>query len=86
MAERSKAAVLKTAVGQPTRGSNPFFSANYTGTLMDSLLDAFNWDSDRIQQEIASRLPVGWDFKLQPNHTVNRWEALVFDTEGKQGC
>ena len=27
MAEWSKAAVLKTAVGQPTRGSNPFASA-----------------------------------------------------------
>ena len=37
MAERFNAAVLKTAVGQPTVGSNPTLSATYSTAILSEL-------------------------------------------------
>jgi hypothetical protein len=53
VAEWSKAAVLKTAVGQPTRGSNPFVSAKkVTHRFGDR---APKWCSHHLEPKVSKR-------------------------------
>lgn len=67
VAEWSKAVVLKTTVGQPTRGSNPFSSANYYRVLRPAtcrriapervLVRAWGWRRRAPQSCSLTRMP-----------------------------
>lgn len=44
-------------------------------------LDVSTWDSDRLQQEIAIRLPSGCEFKLVPTEDQKQWVVSVIDDQ-----
>ncbi len=40
-------------------------------------LDASTWDADRLKQEIAIRLPPGWEFNLVPTEDQKQWSSSI---------
>ena len=44
-------------------------------------LDTSTWDANRLQQEIAIRLPAGSEFKVAPTEDQKQWVASVIDDQ-----